>query len=303
MQEKIAKGILDLIVEKNSGESLESIPHSDALLKNVISFYSISKEEFDRYLDILKEAHNIFIINIVKRDENRDIDGVLGYVEADLFTVKKLKNYFQKALVDRFEEEYRLRLGVHQVIRELFPRMNSLNNTPLGHLANKAIMLGEYENLLEKEFNEYTEKWKEKKYSELMVSNSDFFREKENERQERQEKNVKKGNDKNKELLRAVDSEAYHEFSALSSQKTIRKLLKVYGVEFFFRVNLRKYNFEIIRQAVESREINRREDLKLLKTMLVKVKDNINVDPELSARYDEIYKLERIISRYMFIRQ
>jgi hypothetical protein len=47
------------------------------------------------------------------------------------------------------------------------------------------------------------------------------------------------------------------------------------------------------------KEIDRKADLKLLKDHLKKVKMNYARDPELEKYSDQIYRLERLLSRHM----
>ncbi|TFH41747.1 MAG: hypothetical protein E4G96_04875 [Chrysiogenales bacterium] len=70
-------------------------------------------------------------------------------------------------------------------------------------------------------------------------------------------------------------------------------------MEFFFRINLRKYNFDLLREIIENGEIDRRGDLQLLKEMIQKTKGNIGKDPKLNEYTEKIYRLERIISRQL----
>jgi len=96
---------------------------------------------------------------------------------------------------------------------------------------------------------------------------------------------------------RAVDTEANADFSAISSPQALKRMLSIYGIETFFRIHLRKCNFELIEKVIESGEVNRKADLKNLKDMIEKVKGNCDKDPNLPAHAESLAHLERSLSR------
>ncbi len=295
MLEKIIENVFQKIIEYNSKDNSKAIPHSDSFEKEVVALFGLKEYELKRILTILKESHKIFTFEITQEDKNRDIKRIEGYVEADLVTVRRLKSYFQRLLMDEYEQHFNTQLLFHQIAKEVYTNPRAFKNTPLGQLANKAIMLEEYENLLEKEYNEYTENWKSEKLREIIQNTGDVLSE-QTKGAENREKNDSKASSK-----RAVDSREYEEFSAAGSKQSLNKILKIYGVEFFYRVNLRKYNFDLLNDIINKRIINRKQDLKLLKSMLQKVKDNTRYDPKLKQYSDSINRLERTISRYILI--
>lgn len=294
--------IFKAILAQNAGNTRDAIPHSDDFMRKMESVHGFTPEFTEKCARLLKDAHKIFIIEVVQEDLDRDVTKIDAYIDADMSTVRRLKNIFHKLLQDIYEEENHKRLMSHQIIRELFPRMNLYNNTPLGHIANKAIMLEEYELLLEKDFSQYTETWKEERLEELIDERkstlSDSLEKPEEKEPEPEPEPVKKKS----QSQRAVDSERGSELSSVASLQSIDKVLRIYGIDFFYRVNLRKYNFELIRMVIEQKKINRREDLMLLRKMIQKIKDNADRDPGLQEHLTELQDLERIISRYMLLR-
>ena len=96
---------------------------------------------------------------------------------------------------------------------------------------------------------------------------------------------------------RAVDSPLHQEYQNQNSSESITKMLQIYGVDFFYRVNLRKYNFEIIEQAIDSGIITRRQDLNTLREMLKQMRAHFGIDSKLEEYYDVIMTLDRKISR------
>ncbi|OHD68617.1 MAG: hypothetical protein A2W19_12560 [Spirochaetes bacterium RBG_16_49_21] len=294
MLHKPLEEIFNKIVEYNSRGNHESIPHSDSFEKEVELLIGINKFDIEQIIKTLKDGHKIFSFEIIKEDQDNDIKRVDGYVEADLHTIRKLKNIFQKLLMDEYEKQYTKRLLVHQIIKDIYSRPNTYKNTLIGQIANKAIMLNEYENLMERNFNEYTDSWKSNKLEELAAIADKI----------RQESGPGEADDTADNRppdsgQRAVDSPLYNKYSSDRSKQSLDKVLQIYGVEFFFRINLRKYNFDLLREILESGIINRRADLTIVKELIQKMKANIGKDRKLAEYSDKIYKLERIISRQM----
>mgnify|MGYP001563970284 CR=1 FL=1 len=288
MLEKIVRDVHGKIIERNNTVEMDAIPHSDSFRKIVMSMFGLGREEYNEVIKILSDSHHILKFEITKEDKDKGIDHVEGYVDANLDSVRRLKSLYQSYLVEAYEKQFNTRLMVHQIIKEIFPRIRTFNNTPLGHVANKAIMLSEYEKLLEKEYGEFTKEWKDKKLKDILKivhEESKLFK-----------KDIKEEEDSDGPR-RAIDSDEYGDYK--KNKESLKKVLSIYGVDFFYRVNLRKYNFDVIKEAISSREIDQRGDLKKLKDMLKKMKLNTKRDPKLTEYFDDIYALERLISKHI----
>jgi hypothetical protein len=295
MLRKYAEEVFKKIVSQNHMDSTEAIPHSDVLAKFVESNIGLDSDLFKMIISILKDSHKILIMQVTKTDKDREIEGIEGYLDADISTVRKMKALFQRVLSDMYEEEYHKKIHPHMIVRELFPIMNRINRTPLGSIANKTIMLDEFEKLLQKEFNEYTEDWKARELDQLLEKHEKSFTAKIKEsdtRKEQQEEKLKKTTS-----MRAVDSPDAGNLANTS----LEKVLQIYGVEFFFRINLRKYNFDYIAEIIDARKIRSKNDLKLLKKMIQTLKNNTDRDPKLIDFIDKINRLDRLVSRYINI--
>ncbi len=294
MLDKIINEVIKKITACNAKANQDSIPHSDTFEKEIQSLLGIDQPELLRIIRILKDSHKIFSIEIIKEDPENDVKRVDGYVEADLQTIRKLKNFFQKFLMDEYEKQFNKRLLFHQIVKDMYSRPQFYKNTLIGQIGNKAIMLDEYEGYLERNFNEFTEAWKTAKLKELLLMNENKLL-----REPAPPAGNKSPMGGGAASQRAVDSPQYQKYSNDKSRQSLSKVLQIYGVEFFFRINLRKYNFDLLTQIVESGEIDRRSDLTLLRDMIQNMKDNMGRDPKLAEYTDKIYRLERIISRQM----
>ncbi len=285
--------IYNLIKKRNSTNSVNAIPHSDELTKELQASHGLEAHDIRRIITVLKEAHKIFSIEVVKEDKDKDIRRVEGYVITDHQTIKRLKTYFQAVLTEEYERQFYRKLMFQNIMKEVYSKPGHFKNTPIGQVANKAMMLDEYDKLLEKHYWEYNDEWIDKKYNEILQIIKE--EEKKKEEPEKEKKEEETGKEK-KQTQRAVDSEKYKSFKNDSSQHSLNKILKIYGVDFFFRVNLRKYNFELLTDIIRKKQIDRKSDLKKLKDMLQKVKQNFDRDTKLGEYRDQIYELDRVLT-------
>lgn len=299
MKKDIVDRVFKRIVVHNLRLDFNSIPHSDEFQNEIISLYGITKNELDVILSILKESHKILVMEIAKEEPRKNLDRIAGYVDADIMTIQKLKEFFYNALMSEYEKEYRNKKTAGQVIKELIPKLIYIKHTALGKILNKAIMLDEFERHVEKNYREFTEEWKEENFRIQLSINEEFLNnigsgEKPSANNRREPDAAEIIPVKSK---RAVDSPLHQEYQKQNGSDSIAKMLQIYGVDFFCRVNLRKYNFELIEQALDSGVIARKQDLVVLKDMLRQMRGNLGIDSELEKYYDDIMDLDRKVSR------
>ena len=242
MLEKLLDEVYNQIRKENAKEDLTAVPHSDDFAKQIQSILGIPPADLKMYVNILKEAHKVFVFEIVKDDPDHEIKRIDGYVDANLQTITRLKNYYQSRLMEEYEKRFKKRVLVHQIVKEIFPNIKLYNNTSLGFVANKAIMLEEYEKLIEKEYSEFSEEWKSRRLRKLLKAEGCLTQRKVgggNRFMGRQGSSTATGSTR-----RAIDSENTRIFQQ-EHQEAVRKMLKVYGIDFY-QVHLRKYDFEVI---------------------------------------------------------
>lgn len=310
LNQKIIDEIYDEIEAKNTEYNPASVVHSDDFIKSFCTNMGIDKETAKTAIRILFDSHKILHIEITHEDEAHGIDRVDGYVAADLTIVRNLTNVFQDLLVNMYEKQYKKRMGAATIIKELFPMMNSLNNTEIGQIANKAIILHQYESMLEKDWKEYSAKYQEQKLVEICAEigikykpSIDGVEEVEIKTDLKEDSNNDSFNQNEssvKTTERAVDSSTYIDYSNKKGKYPLERILKIYGADFFFRTNLRKYDFNFLRQIVDDGQIKKRKDLEILKSHLRKVKDNMYHDKNLENYRDEIYELEKSVNHAIY---
>ncbi|MGV7927667.1 MAG: hypothetical protein AB2L13_01975 [Spirochaetota bacterium] len=288
------------INKQNAVIGMRAIPHSDDFIKYLTSSLGVEADLVKRILRVLLNSHRIFSMEIVAEDTVRSIPRVEGYVVANINIVRRLKNYFQSELMVEYEKQFQKRYLFHQIVKDIFPVMRTLNNTMIGQLANKAIMLDEFERLLEKNFAEYTDEWKDEHFArELQNASLPFENEKVPAAAETQGAGVSRPV-RAKPVTRAIDSRQYEDFVSKSKSYPLQRILKIYGVNFFIQVNLRKYQFEYLKKLVEDGQLSRRSELLLLREMIQTMKSNMHRDAGITARLNDLYDLEKSVTHRLF---
>jgi len=301
MNKELVERVFKRIVAINCFYNLESIPHSDVFFKETESVLGLSYPELELIISMLKESHKIFIMEIARENNNNKIEKIYGYVDADLLSIQKMADVFHRALMDEYERDSRRRKSSGQIIKEMIPQLQYITQTPMGKLLNKTIMLDEYARLIEKDYKEYTEEWKEESLVQLIADNSELFKKISDEKKISIKAEIPV--EKKAKPVRAVDSPNIEDFSKQVSAGSVSRVLHIYGIDFFFRVNLRQYKFDYISQVLDTGVIDRKSDLETLKEMIKKVKDNMDFDKELDKHYDEIMSLDRKVSRSISFRK
>lgn len=306
MSDNIVDEVYEEIRKRNLKVGEKSIPHSDELIRTLSGSLVIPENLVQQIINILVAAKRIFLFEIVAEDQMRETPRIEGFVVSDLTILRKINSFFQSELVSMYNTEFNKHLMFHKIVKEIFPIIRSLNNTPIGQIANKAIMLGEFEKLMERNYKEYLDdNTRQKLNVELSKANlkipSDDKKEKDKSAPpERRPEDAWLDANEDPGKLRAMDGEVYQDFISKSNNYPLQRILNIYGVKFFFQIYLRKCDFNYIKLIIKDKQISKRSDLILLKDMLRKVKLNINDDPDLKEHIEEIYELERTISHSIY---
>ncbi len=291
--------IFKSIIAFNMRNDLQAIPHSDEFLKEMELLFGFSSKEVEIVIEILKDSHKILVMDVQREEKTRNIPLIQGYVDADIVTVSKLKGIFSGYLEDEYERDSGEDLSADLIVKKLLPRMQYINNTPMGILLNKVMMLTDFEFLLERDYKEYFDEYKENSLLVQIDLKKDLIQNILNEKGGAKLELSEEEKSSSDKVLnkRAMDSPKYDDFSEASSFKSVNKLLSIYGVEFFFRVNLRKKKFAYLQEVLDTGVFDRKKDLMLLKEMLKVIKSNLVLNKDLMEYYDEIFSLDRALAK------
>ena len=308
MAQSIIHEVYEEIRKCNNRNDSTAIPRSDEFNGVTAAVLGINPEFLGKIIKVLQNAHWIFSFEIILADQMRDIPSVEGFVACDITVVRRLKNVFQRELMHEYNHQNNKNYMVHQIIKEIFPVMRSFNNTPIGELANKAIMLEELEKLMEKGYSQYTVEYQEQQLA-LEVSKANLDKLIEGSRQKTKEeaappeltpRPATARKNKGEVTSRAVDSRTYGDFISKNSKYPLKRILNIYGIDFFYKVNLRSYQFSYLMKIINDGQISRRSDLQNLRDMLKTVRSNISRDPNLKEHIDGIYELDKAIIHQLY---
>lgn len=293
----LAERVYESIKSYNTSEYDPSVPMSDQFMKDFTSVEGYSESETRHAIMILNEAHKVFIIAITKESKQTGNKKIDGYIVADQLIISNLRSIYQKRLAEVYNKEKGTHYGPPQVLREVMSRMNTLANTPIGRVANIAIMLNEYENLITKYPEEFTDSWCEEKLDEFLEHASFEDEKVEDEQAAGDSSGITEAN---VGATRAVDSPEYEDYSRDDKTLPPQKMLMIYGADFFFRVKLRKYEFSILRDMIREGHIKRKSDIILLRGMVKTIKGNFDRDPKLNDYFEDIFHLDRELSKRLY---
>jgi len=163
---EVAKRIREINEGKN--KKAYPIPDSDTIYRKHMADLVKNQDELMHYLRILVEAHYLFDIHIVEPDDTLMIDGVYGYITADVVILRNLKEMAAQELEAAYEQQYYRRKQAGTVLRELLPQARNFNNTQLGRALNVSLMIEQFEHIMLSAMNEYSDGWRRRKLEELL---------------------------------------------------------------------------------------------------------------------------------------
>jgi hypothetical protein len=297
---ELVEKVYNEILLINSRDNESAVAVSDTFVKDFMSSQGYSEGDIKHAITILAESHKIFVMTIHKENLKQNIKRVEAYVVSEPSILHQLKLRFQQRLVEVYEKDKNKKLSYSRIIREFLTNISLMAGSPLGKLANITIMLNEYENLIFNHSEEYSEEWKEIKLNEVLKS-LNTFNEKEQEVASHEPDEISLPTKvKASSERRAVNSPDFDKFQEHSETLSPEKVLRIYGPTFFFRVKLRKYEFLYLAEIIEKGYIKQYRELVILKDMLKTIKGNFERDKDLSDHFEEIYKLDRVVSRALF---
>lgn len=279
---KIAEELAEMIKEVNSStrEGKEKIPNSETHLKEWCSHFAMDEKSIRGILDDLKNAHYIFIINIVMPDPNLYLPGTDSYIYAEISLVNELKRYSENRLEKIYEQTFYKKKSPFLIIKELFPRVKEFNNTPIGKALNETVMIEEFLRVMNSSPYEYTDSWKKAKLREI-------YNETDTEVPELEKELELKNN-------RAVDQlgDQYNNLDSQSSQW--KKLTSTLPIEFLVRIHFRKHEFDIVKKLIQTGKITEEKDLKYIRDTLQMMEGRANQDIILRKYLDQMVELRRL---------
>jgi len=277
----LIKILLDLAeqVKLENTKGKEKIPSSDVFVKKMTVHFSRTEEEIKKFIVSLREAHYIFVINIVIPDANYFVNSLDAYVYAEQSLLADLKRYADGKIEQIYEGQFYKRKSAFQIVRELFPKIREFNNSPLGKAINEVVMLEEYNRLLSSNPYEYSEAWKKERLFAIY--------------HEVEDDTLIPTNPTDDNPLRAVDQMKDGGVTTSPNSKW-GKTTNQFSVDFLVRIHFRKYEFETVRKLILTGRITKESDLIYIRDTLRKMEGRTNIDHLLKHYMNQMVDLRRL---------
>jgi hypothetical protein len=275
---KSALELAELIKEENSN-GRDRIPNSETHMKNWCAHFAQTEQQIREVLLKLRDAHYIFIINIVSPDPNLYLPGTDSYVFADLGILNELKRFSENRLEKAYEATFYKKKSPFQITRELFPKIKEFNNTPLGKALNETVMLEEFSRVMQNSAFEYDDSWRLPKIKEIYEETLE---------------NITEAMEQEALPARAVDQVSQKKEALDNPNSLWAKLSSTFSVEFLLRIHFRKYEFEVVKKLIQTGKIRMEPDLKYIRDTLQMMEGRIDQDPILKRHLNEMIELRRL---------
>ena len=173
--ESLLLTIVGKIKEYHSANAEDPIPTSDIMLRKVLGGMGLTRGELDNYLQLLVDAHYLFILRIVEADEAVGESELNGYVYADLSLVNDMGRFYDKKLESLYEYEKYRRKDALSIIKELVPQIRIYKHTAMGKVLNVGVMLKQYQHVMGENYWRYKDNKRSAFLLEVIQENSHLF--------------------------------------------------------------------------------------------------------------------------------
>lgn len=102
---KTAIELEEMIKTENVGGK-ERLPNTETHMKHWCAHFAMDEKSIRKILDMLRDSHYIFIINIVLPDPNLYLSSIDSYAYAELTLLNDLKRYSELRLEKTYESTF-----------------------------------------------------------------------------------------------------------------------------------------------------------------------------------------------------
>ena len=275
--------LADLIKKEN--QDSKELPTSDDFLKIAASSFAQVPEKIIERLDLLKDSHFIFIINIVHPDPKYgDVIGIDAYVYADKSLVEKLKASAEKRLESIYEGQYYKKASANSIERELFPQVKKLNNTPIGRALHEYVSLRSCVMMLDANPDEFIEEWRISRLKQLA---QEFT-------QEDVQLDIAEESE-HEEVVEVHDEERKEEPIDINPNSPWGRLSRRYSADILIKAHFRKYEFGMIKKLVRTGRITSIEMLMHIRNEAMTMEKKADENPIVKKVLPDLIDLRRYV--------
>ncbi len=315
------------IQEKNLNDANDPIPRSDSMLKYLFSDLCDSFEQMAGFLQMLCDSHYLLSIRYVEPEPGLGIPATDGFVSTDYNVINKIYDYSQRHLERVYEGQFYRAKSANAILHELFPKISSYKNTPLGQALNEMIMVQQHQQIMKEDPSAYKTEWKEEKLRSLLKKGggsgsegNEFEAAEEADFDFTIDSGYGSGRPESKSVpesapvsgmsyadpgpavageelpgkgQRAVESPQYLEMEQMNTKGSWGQIYDKYGAEFLIRIHFRKHEFAEVRSLIRTKRIAREKDLRFIRDTLRDIEKRIPDSPDLQPWKNDITELRR----------
>ena len=269
------------MIKKENQKKNDNIPDTDSFIKMACSFLSENERRVYTLIELLRDSHYIFIINLVHPDPGarNQQTGVDAYVYADTKILHMLKEQSESRLEKIYEGTYYKKAGASTVIRELFPKIKTLNNTAVGRAINETVMLEEFLRIINSSPLEYEDSWRNAKLAGLLG---------EEEEEDEDLEEIDLGD-------HIEEDDTHPNLPVINPQSPFGKLSGRFSIEMLVRVHFNKFEFETIRRLVGSTRIRTAKQYRYIIQKCYEFEKEAKTDFLKEKHVDKVVELRRFV--------
>lgn len=278
----IFENIIELseLIQKEHLEKKDEFPTSEGFLKKMMSYFAESREHIKEWLNLLRNAHYIFIINVVHPDpRHEEMEGIDAYVYAEKNLMEIIKLNSEKKLERIYEGTYYKKASPTSIERELFPQVKNLNNTPMGRALHEFVSVRNSLAMIDSIPQEFTEDWKKAKLREFL--------------QDYAGNQVHFETDILPDEISSQSVVAKKEDIDINPRSPWGKLSIRFSPTILLKVHFRKYDFHIIKRLLRTGRIHNENELKIIRDEAIKLELEALTNSVVQKKIDELIDLRR----------
>ena len=243
------RNVVDVIRRRNALRDRDPIPVLGDLIPQLDQEFFRDRTALQACLDLLVEARYLIAFRLVEADPRLRGEAVSGYVVAEADVVRDLKTYIFGLLESAYEQQFYRRRTAVMIIQEMLQDIRKYNNSHIGRILNAAVMLQQYEQLLDRGSQEYLPAARETRLAELLRTQSP------------PDQSAAPAASDETDPRRASDTPSGAEAEQMDLSGEWGQAVEKFGVEFLLRIHFRKNEFNKIKYLVNTRRVARESDL------------------------------------------
>lgn len=310
----LADDICNEIKKQNILLTDSCVPNSQEFAADYGVQKNIDAEIIKKMLEILEKSHKIFTFPLYTHTPNAKIAEAKGLVYADKLLLTRIDAAFTKILTEFYKEEFGEEVQSGDLMAAFARKSQFLYGTPAEANFNtkeaiaKAIeFMDANPAYYERPQQDALEAYLVKQYASSMHATevAAFAKSKQVQNQIKAPMGsrapiVATNQEHGKAQApaakqRALDTLRAKTFEIERLKNPASKMLNVYGPDFFFRITLRKCQFDMLQTVVETNMISSKKDLQNLHGMIQTCKTRITSDPLLAKHSKELMLLDATV--------